>query len=44
MNDKLKLRQVTFDDEKLLFSWANDPEVRNQAKNQKRINIDEHKK
>jgi RimJ/RimL family protein N-acetyltransferase len=44
MNDKLKLRQVTSDDEDLLFSWANDPEVRNQAINQKKINIDEHKK
>ena len=42
MNNDLKLRQVTPNDEELLFFWANDPAVRHQAINQQEITIDEH--
>jgi RimJ/RimL family protein N-acetyltransferase len=42
MKNDLKLRQVTPNDEELLFFWANDPAVRHQAINRKEITIDEH--
>lgn len=37
-----KLRQVTENDRQLLFDWANDPDVRANAKNPKSITWDEH--
>ena len=40
----LNLRPVTQDDIKLLFKWANDPEVRLNSFNSKEIKWDEHQK
>ena len=44
MEDNIFLRKATYEDVDLLFKWANDPAVRNNAFNQEKIDYQEHKK
>ena len=44
MYNNIFLRKATYEDMDLIFKWANDSAVRNNAFNQEKIEYQEHKK